>query len=605
MKRVFRPAYVAFLVGLAMALLVSTAPPAAVASGFVPDPPDGWRIGELTEPAWSFHSSIGDGVAAVSTAPADSRAFQAHFDFYLLDRDDAAGSAATVLRDYLQGLVFGLDGGLVLYGKQRPGTDLEEQILDLYVRDLGSGAVTKLPMGSGLELNPNGVPRIDRGHVVWSQFGFQHEPEIMMYDVAARSVRRLSQGDEAQGAPDIDGEDVVWQAWNGARHRILHCDLASGVVRELAAGISWTAGLSPQVDDGRAIWITHERVGALEERESLHLADLATGATRVVVTSPGHLEATLEGDLLVMATRIGDEPIRLVVRNLQTDTDAKLGDWFRPPLSFSIDDGMVAWEDVTPLPSGEGYDNRLLIFDSTTGKTTELASGRGLWRPVIDGRRVVFAESLDSVTGRLWVAEPEVASASDYYLDVPRDAPYRDAILDFTSGGFVSGYSAGAFRTFHADYPLLRAQLTKILVNALSLAVDEDMTCSFADLGSDSAADLYPHEYVAAAVKAGLLKGYSTKEFGPWDQLTRAQMVTILVRAVQGLTTRTLIVPPEDYVGSVTGAPAVHAPNLLLAEYNGLLDDLIGYGPNWDPNSFARRGEVIELLYGFLATQGR
>ena len=52
------------------------------------------------------------------------------------------------------------------------------------------------------------------------------------------------------------------------------------------------------------------------------------------------------------------------------------------------------------------------------------------------------------------------------------------------------------------------------------------------------------------------------------------------------------------YVGTVHGAPTVHSTNLLIAEYNGLLDDLEGFGPSWDPNEFARRGEVVQLLDG-------
>jgi hypothetical protein len=161
----------------------------------------------------------------------------------------------------------------------------------------------------------------------------------------------------------------------------------------------------------------------------------------------------------------------------------------------------------------------------------------------------------------------------------------------------VEGYATGAFRTFDPGNPLLRAQLAKILVNALGLSVDEGMSTTFTDLGPDDQGNLYLHEYVAAAVAAGLLKGYSPTEFGPWDKLTRAQMVTVLVRAVRELSPATLLTPPDDFVGSVIGAPLVHAESLRVAEYNGLLDSLVGFGPHWHPNSFARRGEVIQLLH--------
>jgi hypothetical protein len=142
----------------------------------------------------------------------------------------------------------------------------------------------------------------------------------------------------------------------------------------------------------------------------------------------------------------------------------------------------------------------------------------------------------------------------------------------------------------------------KILSTSLELPVYEGMSLApFGDLGADDAEDLYPHEYVAAVDAAGLMQGYTNGDFGPWDRLTRGQMVTIVVRALRARAPLTLADPPADYRGSLTGAPAVHAENLRAAEYNGLLDEIEGFGPPWDPNDYARRGEVIQLLANALA----
>ena len=187
-------------------------------------------------------------------------------------------------------------------------------------------------------------------------------------------------------------------------------------------------------------------------------------------------------------------------------------------------------------------------------------------------------------------------AAPDVYLDVPADHPYRDAILDFSERGFVAGYLNGTFRTFHPGYPLLRAQMGKILSMSLGLSVYEEMSLApFGDLGLDDPGDLYPHEYAAAVYEAGLMQGYTDGGFGPWDRLTRAQMVTIVVRALRTRAPLTLANPPADYRGSLTGAPAVYAENLRAAEYNGLLDKIEGFGSSWYPNDYARRGEVIQL----------
>ncbi len=586
---------------VALAALVHASP--ALAVDYAPAPPSGWHISQLSEPAWSYGPRFQDGVVVVSTGPADSRAFQAHCDVYRLRDEvspgDSGAPATTVLRDCFQGVLFALDQGVILYGTQRPGTELDDQILDLYLRDLGSGAVTGLPLPTDLELNPNGPPRIDAGRVVWSQFGFQHEPEVMLYDIATGTAKKLSQGAEAQGAPDIDGDDVVWQAWNGVVHRVLYHNLSTGITRELAAGIPWTAALGPQVANGRVVWVTHEWIAPDDDRESLYLADLAAGTTQLVFSTPGSIEAALDGDLLVTSTRIGDEPLELVVRDLAAGTTRVLGDSLAPPLSFSVRDGMDAWEDVAPLPDDQGYLNRLLVYDSATGETVELAEGHGLWQPLVDRGRVLFVELVDSESSRLWLAEKEGTPLYDYYLDVAATDPYQEAILDFSERGLVSGYLTGTFRMFHPAYPLFRAQLAKILSNSLGLSVNEELTPSipFTDLGPDDPGNLYPHEYVAAVGRAGLMQGYGANSFGPWNRLTRAQMVTVIVRALRALAPQSLETPPEGYVGSVLGVPAAHAENLRMAEFNGLLDGLQGFGPTWDVNDFARRGEVVQMLY--------
>jgi hypothetical protein len=590
---------------LTMAAVVASSAGTAQAVGYQPDPPAGWTIVPLTEPAWAHILQVNDGVVAVSTRPADPWAVDAWFDFYRLADDPRATTpaqpATTVLRNYLRGQVLIVDSGLVVHSSVRPGTHYADGIFDVYVRDLGSGAVIKLPASA-----PN-IPEIvaDAGRIVWSQWGFQHEPEIMLYDMATGTPQRLSDGADAYRHPDIDGDDVVWQAWNGVEHRILHHDLATGVTRELAGGIPWMAELQPYVENGRVMWVQHEWLDAAHTQweEVLYLLDLDTGAKEKVLSTGlpiASVQAVLDEDLLVTSVRQGDTPHDLVVRDLAAGTTRVLDDALEPPLSFSADDGIVAWEDVTAHISGgaETYDNRIMVYNAATGTTTQIAEGQGLWQPRVDNGRVVFSEWLDPENSKLWLAVPDAVPAHDHYLDVPATSPYHDAILDFSARGFVSGYLTGTFRTFHPAYPLLRAQLGKILSTSLGLAVNEELSLPipFRDLGLDDPDDLYPHEYVAAVTTAGLMQGYRPDAFGPWDRVTRAQMVTVVMRAIESRAPHTLRTPPMGYVGTVHGAPTVHSTNLLIAEYNGLLEDLEGFGPAWNPNDFARRGEVVQML---------
>ena len=588
-------------VAVAVVIVVLAAPvPAARAADFVPAPPAGWHITRVTPPAWTQSFLLKEGVLVASTDLFDAAGLQAHYDVYQLQGSNQANPVTTVLRDAFDGAVWSLDDGVVVYSKIRPGTNPNDQFYDLYVRDLGSGATTKIPIPAGVSLYPGTLPQIDDGRVVWSQFGFQHQAEVMLYDVATGKLQNLTPDPvDSNESPWISGDDVVWQVWDGQTYRILHYDLKTRETEQLASGIPWTPSLGLQVDNGKVIWVTREWVTPQVAKSSLFLRDLSTGTTQLLATATGQfedLEATLSGNLLASLISSDGEDFDLTVRNLSTGSSRSLAEFHAQPLSYSVADGMVAWQDSKELPAGQGYLGKILVYDDTTGKVTQLAESVGLGRPIVDRGRVLFFQTIDSTTSALWLAQADDPQPYDYYLDLEQSDPYREAILDFAGKGYVSGYETGTFRTIHPAGPLLRAQLAKILVNALGLPVDASMSSSFKDLGPDSS-HFYPDEYVAAATKAGLLAGYSPTEFGPWNQLTRAQMVTVLVRAAQKLSPAALTSPPSDYVGSVTGAPEAHAGNLRIAEYNGLLRNLADFGSSWDPNSYARRGEVVQLLY--------
>ena len=504
--------------------------PAAAPAAYVPDPPPGWSISLLGEarPA-DFRAE--DGVLALPTGPLDERGWEQHYDFYRLTDQSSAGPGATVLRDYIQGQLRDLDSGVALYRKARPGTAPDDPLFDLYARDLGSNRVTKLPVAPGTTAAGCAV---SGSTVVWSQWGFQHQPEILGYDLGLGAGFLISQNVDANGSPAIDGTDVVYDSWNGAQHRLLHYDLRTGETREVTAGIPGSTAVEAQVDSGRALWTERRWPGPEQYEETLYLADLRTHAKERIVSSTGILRAEVDGDLLVFSRQESSGAFVIEVRDLAAKTTKVLTGPDAVPGAFSVDEGSVVWQDVTRTSDGQGFDSRLKLYDALTGQVTELAAGGVLMQPVTDSGRVVFWEWDGPEHSRLWLAEKHEGPAPDFYLDVPASHPYRDAILDFTERGFVSGYLNGTFRTFHPGYPLLRAQMAKILSTSLGLSVYEEMSLApFGDLGPDDAGDLYPHEYAAAVYGAGLMQGYTNGDFGPWDRLTRAQMVTIVVRALR------------------------------------------------------------------------
>ncbi|MCR8657281.1 S-layer homology domain-containing protein [Paenibacillus endoradicis] len=94
------------------------------------------------------------------------------------------------------------------------------------------------------------------------------------------------------------------------------------------------------------------------------------------------------------------------------------------------------------------------------------------------------------------------------------------------NAGIITGYQD---ETFRANNNITRAEMAVMVVKALNiteLASADELT--FKD--SDSIPN-YAKSYVATAVKLGLVTGLTKDTFGPNGQATRAEAVTIIVRA--------------------------------------------------------------------------
>ncbi len=186
------------------------------------------------------------------------------------------------------------------------------------------------------------------------------------------------------------------------------------------------------------------------------------------------------------------------------------------------------------------------------------------------------------------LAAPAVA-----FTDVPSDHPYTAAIIDLSDRGIVNGYGDGRFGP---DALVFRAQFAKMIDGALNLTVTEDLTSPFVDLGRDVQSDLYPHEYAAVAFSAGITKGITPTTFGPYVDITRAQVITMVVRAAQTFRPQALLLPSPEWRGAFPDGDPTHGANTRLAEYNGLLNRF-GPSQDWDVSAKATRGEVAQLLY--------
>jgi hypothetical protein len=100
---------------------------------------------------------------------------------------------------------------------------------------------------------------------------------------------------------------------------------------------------------------------------------------------------------------------------------------------------------------------------------------------------------------------------------------------------------------------------------------------------------------VAVAAAEGLVQGYPDGTFRPSLDITRAQMLSIVVRAAQAFKPAVLRTPPRNWVGGLSTADAAHGANIGVAEYSGLTLGI-------DPSTFAiagqaTRGEIAQIIW--------
>ncbi len=190
--------------------------------------------------------------------------------------------------------------------------------------------------------------------------------------------------------------------------------------------------------------------------------------------------------------------------------------------------------------------------------------------------------------------------AGSPFSDLERGDPYYEAVACLWMRQIIGGYSDGTFRP---SEPVRRAQMAKMLDGTLGMPVYPGiLPAPFLDLGQNMS-PLYPREFVSAAYHYGLIQGYREGVFRPWAWVSRAQTVTLVVRAAGVYLPWALASPPSGWTGATSGfSDPDHGSNVHVAEYNGLLAGLDLSG--WDLLAPATRGEVAQLLTNLMRLRG-
>jgi lysophospholipase L1-like esterase len=397
--------------------------------------------------------------------------------------------------------------------------------------------------------------------------------------------------DASSPAVSPDGRYLLYEKGGGDAPSLVFFDSAGGPVPSPLAGAR--NGAWARSSDGDSLLVAFDREDGSPSGQGsaglgFYLLDFVTGREAQRTVTGGETAGIQRGRWAPLADPLGTT--YLVTRFAASGRTEILRTGDAVPAAPAI--------PVDPKP----------ILDVTN---TALFDYR--WLQTIDGLGLPYAEVVPMAGGRSDIYEVKDASdgttAGLALLDAsfgwnasfPAVSPFSDlgvgqryfqAAALLWAQRVVTGFPDGGF---HPEEPVKRAQFAKMLAGAVGLAVYRGLPKPpFPDVGED-VAELYPSGFVSAAFGSKLVRGYADGLFRPWGDISRAQMITMVVRAARTHLPQGLSDPPEGWTGETRSySDPVHGNAVRLAEYTGLLDgiDLTG----WDPAKPAQRGEVAQLL---------
>ena len=194
------------------------------------------------------------------------------------------------------------------------------------------------------------------------------------------------------------------------------------------------------------------------------------------------------------------------------------------------------------------------------------------------------------------------------FVDVPVDHPYREAIVSVAGAEVMTGY--GEWWEFAPDNPVTRVEFAEMIRDSLGSQGSGAVPVLLADLAAQDrlrgVLQVVPRDRDRSDPQAPATSaGPSVVSAGarrPVPAIARAQAVLLIVKALERYRPGLLQRPPRGF--SCTMASGVHRFHARIAEYNGLLQGLVGFGPQWDPKLALSRGEAAEMLSATMRVAG-
>jgi len=164
----------------------------------------------------------------------------------------------------------------------------------------------------------------------------------------------------------------------------------------------------------------------------------------------------------------------------------------------------------------------------------------------------------------------------------------KDSIQLLADKGIIQGKGEGQF---DPQSNVTRAEFTAMIVRALNLSVDADLT--FEDVPENA----WYHDVIAAAFTYGIINGRSAEEFDPNAPISREEMATVAANALKAVLGYVAPENIEEILNKFNDGNkvvSVHRENVALLANDGIVQ---GKGnDNYDPKGNASRAEVAVII---------
>lgn len=504
-------------------------------------------------------------------------------DLFLGSSDDVARPQPLQITNDLWGEGYYTIGGDQVVGDYVAWYGVNKSVypwqFGLFLYDVAHGTTTKF-----LDRHVATDTLVTDGHYVawWETLPEGGNPVVRVYDIGAKFIETISDPSERSLGPHADGGIVAWTAYKPGTSESIGVRVWRGGQVLKFDNKGWVLDIGVESANNRyVVWMEPAAAGWDIVVYELNSAQIRT---RISVGNGWGLLPRVSGRLLALHSF--GEGSNVAVHDLLYGDTQLLTTGGSNGLGINISDEYIMWYNS----AGQIY----VGVCGATPTTTTVSTTTTTTSPTTTTSSTSTTSSTTTTT----------VPGGKAFSDVPSGHPHYSAIMGMAQLGLIHGYDDGTFRPQNL---VLRQQFAKMIVGATGVPVSEsdwsDANPPFLDCGPDVLDDLYPHDFIAVAKAYGLTRGRTPTSFAPVANITRAQLITMVVRAAQDFGFALNPVGPGYYTWGMLRDynDPNHGDNAQLAEYNGLLNGLQYGNPvsSWIAGN-ATRGEVAQVLWNLM-----